>query len=701
MLKNNMFKDIKKHKAVTLFLVFLSLTIIVVLNIFFVDKLELMAFDWRLEWRKKPADPNIVCVVIDDYTMKKLSNKTNEGFGRWPWPRPSYSKLLKIISKGDPRLIVVDITLDRDSIEYKNPEFNQEKFIEDLINIPNLFFVHSLTLPEKNLDVYDSKEYKKVFSAPGVVLKYKQKLIEEYYKVGPGELIDNFDFVSKIKDNVRSIPEIQKYLRHYNMPVYITAIYKYAKGIGINTVIPDSDGSLRTIQPVFIYNNRYLTSIHLSVASFLKPEKVIKLNPYEIVFGDTVIPLTQNQSFYLNWRNKAVNDPEISSGKFLLPKSMHYKTIHAYNLLYDDDHKKLINPDIFKDKVVILGVTGGSTNDYFKIPNNNTLFGLEVIATGIDNLLNDTGFIYRVPDWFNVLVIIFIISFIVVIFLYFNVKKSYQTSITYSLVLLILYAGLNLYFFVTYSVWIDLINPILCSIFAMICMISVILIVEKEKRTLVEKTFSKYVSPQIYKQLLSSSEEVTLKTYRDNITVLFTDIRGFTPFTENLSPEEVSTYLNEYFTEMVEVILKHDGTVDKFMGDAIMAFFGAPLYYEDHALKAVTAALEMMETLGRLNTKWNSTGKRTLDIGIGINTGTVLIGNFGSPKLMDYTVIGDTVNLASRLESLNKESATNILISAYTYQLIKNDVEVKILGPKTVKGKSESVVVYELLGLKS
>lgn len=696
-----MVDDIKKYKALTLFLVCFSLLIIVVLNLFFVNKLELMAFDWRSEWRKVPADPNIVCVVVDDYSLKKLSKKTKEGFGRWPWPRPSYSKLLKAISKGDPRLIVVDIVLDRDSVEYKNPAFNQDKFVEDLKEIPNLFFVHSISLSEKGFEIYDSTKYKQFFNSEEKLEKYKEKLKTEFLKAGPGSLIDKFDYVSIISDNVRNIPVIQKYIKYYNMPVYIDAIYQYASGIGINNAKEDEDGYLRSIQPMYLYNNRYLFSIPLAVASFIKGNtEIVELNPYQLKFGNLTIPLTKEQTFFLNWRNKVKTDKEMETGKVLLPEDMHYKTVHAFDLLYEEGNK-LVSPDIFKDKIVILGVTANATRDFFKVPNDNMFFGVEIIATAIDNLLNDKGFIYKLPDWQNCMVIITLMALVVFIFCFSPVRKSYQTAVTYSLMLLVLYIGINLYLFVAYSLWVSIVNPVLCAILTMICLVSITLIIERNKRSLVENTFSKYVSPQIYQQLLSSYEEVSLDTYRDNITVLFSDIRGFTPFTEDLTPEEVSIYLNEYFTEMVDVILKHNGTIDKFMGDAIMAFFGAPVYYETHAIQAAKAAIEMMEVLNRLNAKWSKEGKRLLDIGIGLNSGTALIGNFGSPKLMDFTVIGDTVNLASRLESLNKEVGSNILISAYTYQHIKENVEVRIIGPKTVKGKSESVIVYELLGFKT
>ncbi|MEW5821546.1 MAG: adenylate/guanylate cyclase domain-containing protein, partial [Cyanobacteriota bacterium] len=288
---------------------------------------------------------------------------------------------------------------------------------------------------------------------------------------------------------------------------------------------------------------------------------------------------------------------------------------------------------------------------------------------------------------------------IIFIFLIYPLGTSYNLNVYYCLSLIITYIVLNLFLFTSYSIWLDIVSPVFSSSVTIVLVVAVSLLVEKGKRSLVEETFSRYVSPQVYNKLISEYKSVDLTAYRQRITVLFSDIRGFTPFAEDLTPEEVSRYLNEYFTEMVDIILKHDGTIDKFMGDAIMAFFGAPVYSKDHAFQGVKAAIEMMEMLDTLNEKWSRQGRRMINIGIGLNTGSALIGNFGSPRLMDYTVIGDTVNLASRLESLNKEENTNILISAFTYQEVKEMVKVRIIGPKRVKGKSESVIVYEVLSL--
>jgi adenylate cyclase len=181
------------------------------------------------------------------------------------------------------------------------------------------------------------------------------------------------------------------------------------------------------------------------------------------------------------------------------------------------------------------------------------------------------------------------------------------------------------------------------------------------------------------------------------VTVFFSDIRGFTPMSEVLSAEEVVHLLNEYFTAMTSIIFKYEGTLDKFMGDAIMAIYGAPIDMPDHAERAVLAAVEMSVKMKELQAKWHSEGKREVNIGIGINTGEVVVGNIGSMERMEYTAIGDNVNLTQRLESVAEKG--QILISSATYEKVKHKVRATMLDPIKVKGKTDKVIAYSVEGL--
>jgi adenylate cyclase len=209
------------------------------------------------------------------------------------------------------------------------------------------------------------------------------------------------------------------------------------------------------------------------------------------------------------------------------------------------------------------------------------------------------------------------------------------------------------------------------------------------------------VSKRIVDELIRDPSKAKLGGDRKEISVLFSDIRGFTSFSEKHQPEEVVTQLNEYLGAMTNIVFEYDGTLDKFVGDAVMAFWGAPLDQADHAERACRCALAMIGNLQELQKKWESEGKYVIDIGIGINTGDMIVGNMGAEgKKMDFTVIGDNVNLGARLEGLTRKYNNHIIISEFTYSKVKDIVKVNELGSVTVKGKEQPVVIYDLVGLK-
>ena len=206
--------------------------------------------------------------------------------------------------------------------------------------------------------------------------------------------------------------------------------------------------------------------------------------------------------------------------------------------------------------------------------------------------------------------------------------------------------------------------------------------------------FGQYVSKDVIAQLMEHPDRARLGGERRTMTVLFSDIRGFTTASEKGTPEAVVAQLNEYFSAMVDVLFRHQGTLDKFVGDMVMGLFGAPLADERHADHAVAAAREMIVELERLNARWRQEGRAELDIGIGVNTGEMIAGNIGSTSIMSYTVIGDAVNLGSRIESLNKEYGTRILISGETRAALTTPVEMREIDTVKVKGRSRPVTIY-------
>lgn len=219
---------------------------------------------------------------------------------------------------------------------------------------------------------------------------------------------------------------------------------------------------------------------------------------------------------------------------------------------------------------------------------------------------------------------------------------------------------------------------------------------EKEREVIKEK-FQNYFSPQIMEAILNKPELLKLGGQRREVTILFSDIRSFTSLSEKLPPQQLTHMLREYFTEMTEAVYATGGAVDKYIGDAVMAFWGAPIEQTDQADRAVTTALNMIKQLDKLNEKWKGEGLPILDIGIGINLGVATVGNFGSAKQYGYTPIGDAVNVASRLESLNKDFNSHIIISKSTKDQLTISINVKDLGEVQVKGRDKPIRVFEVI----
>ena len=223
---------------------------------------------------------------------------------------------------------------------------------------------------------------------------------------------------------------------------------------------------------------------------------------------------------------------------------------------------------------------------------------------------------------------------------------------------------------------------------------------EEKSRKWITSIFGKYVSPVVIENLIKNPDAINLGGEKRNITIFFSDVRGFTSISEKLDPEKLVHLLNDYLTDMTSIIIKNQGLVDKFMGDAIMAIWGAPLDQDKHAEMACTSSLEMISRLKELQEKWKKKTIPSFDIGIGLNSGNAIVGNMGSTNRFDYTAMGDNVNLASRLEGLNKIYGTNIIISGKTHQVINDRCETRKLDIVKVKGKKKPIPIYELLAKK-
>jgi adenylate cyclase len=356
-----------------------------------------------------------------------------------------------------------------------------------------------------------------------------------------------------------------------------------------------------------------------------------------------------------------------------------------------------ISPSIFKDKIVFIGWKAAGIGDFWVTPTSPALPGVEKQATIISNILHQ-DFIIR-----DKYLVIWDLALILITGLTLGLlipKLSPLRAASFSLLLCVLLGAFIQYTFSHAKLWIYAVYPFLTIGLAYSSTTVFRLLTEEREKRKIRNTFSLYLSPVVVDQLVKHPGALKLGGERRILTVFFSDIRGFTTLSEGMPVEDLVTLLNRYMDAMTEIILDHEGLLDKYIGDAILAVYGAPIPQNDHAMRACLTALDMMERLRQLHQEWEKEQLPCFDIGIGINTGPVAIGNMGSEKRFTYTVIGDGVNLTARLEGLNKKYGTHILISESTYLEVKDCMICQDIGAVEVRGKKEPVKIYELLGEK-
>lgn len=357
-----------------------------------------------------------------------------------------------------------------------------------------------------------------------------------------------------------------------------------------------------------------------------------------------------------------------------------------------------ISSSEFEDKIVLVGVTAANLHDDAFVPTSagKAMPGVEIHANTIQTMLE--GNLLKQESYLMVVLSILVSSLLVV---YLIKKFNTFMSFVISIGLILGYIFLVIKVFETGTIM-NLVYVPLSIILTNGGVVTYYYIIEKNEKKKVISAFGKYVSPKVVNEIMVNPSKLKLGGESKTLTVLFSDIRGFTSVSEKLSPEELVKHLNEYLTSMTDIIVDdYNGLVDKYMGDAIMAFWGAPLDDEKQTHLACSASIEMMKSLELLREKWKKEGKPELHIGIGLSVGKCVVGNMGSKKRFDYTAMGDSINIGSRLEGLTKEYGVPIIISGDTAEKVKEEFLVRELDYVVVKGKKEPIKIFELICKKN
>ena len=635
------------------------------------ETLEMRTYDWRLSQAADPASVSrdIVLVEINDTSVRDLAQFA----GRWPWPRVVLADVIDYVSKGDPKVIAVDITIAEPDLREGFP-YGGDKWSGG----------------ESDAALADSvaKSGRVVMLADAVYLGTTERPSPSVtpawpsapYRLGPA-----------IESRPLLTPPIE-------------GVTKAAAALGHNLLNPDADGPARRMAPFIRIGDKYVPSLGIAAALLaggFKPDEVV-LEGRTIRLRDRVIPLVAER--VPDWDDASRSHDQLTmlinyKAPALVNGARPYTAYEVRHVLLSQAQVNAgVAPQIplaaFKDKVVFIGLTTSGLLDFFMTPFGSRagiMPGIQLHASMADSVLSNR-FIRPAPDASRIWTTIAFAALVALM----ATTLPYIAAATGALLAVSGWTWFALHSF-EQGLWLNLAQPLLGCAVALFAGTAYQYFVEGAEKRVVKKLFGRYVSKDVYQQLIANPELAELGGKRREMSVLFSDIRGFTSVTEKGDPEALVAQLNEYFSRMVAVVFRHQGTVDKFVGDMVMALFGAPLDDAEHAEHAVAAAVDMVRELGDLNRKWAAEGRAQLDIGVGVNSGGMIAGNIGSSSIMSYTVIGDNVNLGSRLESLNKDYRTRIIISDRTRSLLRGTYDIRALGDVVVKGKTLPVGIFEVV----
>ncbi len=605
-------------------------------------ELDFLDYRFRLRGTIDVSESPIVILAIDDQSDASTPN-------RWPWPRAYFARVIENLNEAGAKVIGVDVIFDQAD---RHGQASDDALAAVL------------------------KEHRNVVLAGK--LFYSSGRLESTILVPPHETFTS------------------------------TGV-----SWGLVSSEVDRDGIFRRYLAVQKHLDRVFPSFILQVLRLYEdysPDLPIEDEPDRFVMGAYAIPKFDDYSMLINYAGPAYTFPVYPFDNVL--DDAEFDLLDEFDIdAFDDPGDPdlglppgLLHSGILKDKIVLIGATMQELHDDFPTPFLETRDeagqskkaltpGVEVHANALQTIL-DGRYLVKWGLWEHVAILL------VLGVLMYGITSYLPTvwSLIGSIFMMLLYFSVSLFLFVRSHVIIDMTMPGLLILFCFVGYNLYQYVLSQREKRMIRGAFAQYVPEKVVEEILKDPDKLTLGGEERVVSVIFSDIVGFTPISEKLAPTELVHLLNDYLTAMSEIILANDGIIDKYEGDAIMAEFGVPVPYESHAFMACKTAVEMQRKLDELRKAWMKEEKPQLKSRIGINTGEVIVGNMGSRDVFDYTVIGDAVNLGSRLEGANKFYGTNIMISAFTYDQVKDDFRTRMLDVIRVKGKAEPIQVYELLG---
>lgn len=660
-------------------------TILLVVFLFLIglpilDLMELKTYDLRFRSRGhlKPS-PAVVLALVDEKSLDKE--------GRWPWPRSKIANLVTVLSEYGAKVIAFDIG-------FLEPDENSQlELIGQLDQQVNDLGIRNTKLAEfikerrkiADNDLALAQAIKN--SSATVVLGYFFHMSEHAlnYKIEQSEIdqqlkrIDpSYPLVIYEDREMSADPFIEAYAPESNLEVFTKA----AQSSGYYNVTTDHDGVVRWL-PLAIKcgENIYPPLSLLSVWHLLnRPQLMARVAMYGVEgirLGERFIPTDERGQLLINYLGPARTFPHISISDILRGE---------------------VGKETFKDKIVLVGATAMGTHDIRSTPIGPLYPGVEVHATVIDNILTQ-NFLSK-PKWSKIYDLIAIILLGLLTGLVLP-RLSALKGLVFVILLFILHVIIARWLFVRSGVWLNIVYPLLTLAVAYTALTLYHYVTEERERKKIKGAFKHYVAPNVIEQMLENPDLLQLGGEEKVLTVLFSDLAGFTGYSERFRPPEMISILSDYFAEMTEQIFTYEGTLKEYVGDELMAIFGAPLDQHDHAERACAAALAMRDRRHELAEAWGEMGRPQLKARTGVNSGSMLVGNLGSRYRFAYGALGDHVNLGSRLEGLNKMYGTEILIGENTAGLVGETFLLREIDRARVKGRVTPERIHELVANSS
>ena len=639
-------------------------------------------YQFRLRGERSPGQ-EIVLVLVDEKSLKEI--------GRWPWPRDTQARLVDQIHSGKPAVVGLDIIYAepevsgtvRDIKTWLAEARRKDPRANDAFG-PLEARLHALDT-DQEFAMSLARAGEVVLAMPFFVLEHLTAAqLSDTARVAPEYLFKSeFMLVKQTKSAEESHP--------YNATTLLpplNAFAQQAKGLGHVYRLPDHDGITRREVLALRQGDAYYPSFALEVARIylgLPRERMALLLGEGVQAGATTVPTDQKLRMLINYAGR----------------DLHFPWVSATDVMH-----QRIPSDLFQGKAVLVGTAALGTYDQFSTPFSANFSGVEKNATVIENILHQqflTAGLWTSPVELGLVLFLgFVLTYTLP-----RLRPLHGTILT--TLVWTGYAGAAQAVFVMKGICLPVVMPSMTigSVFIVTTILNYGL-KERQARE-IHSMFASYVSPRIVQELMKSPAKARLGGQRKELTMLFSDLVGFTTFSEHRPAEDVVDQLNEYLSAMTDVIFRWNGTLDKFVGDEIVVFWGAPLDQPDHAELAVQCALEMQARLADLQSKWKMEGKPILRNGIGINTGVALVGNIGAEgKKMDYTMIGDHVNLAARFQGLTRTLGHSILLTEFTASKLASwldrgkpalrpgadGIQLRKLQVVTVKGRQEPVGAY-------